>query len=53
MWDFLEKEDIYEGVLDFFPHGKLLMPINITQVLLIPKTSNVTQLKDFRPISCF
>lgn len=46
------KEDVITDVLSFFQPGKLSKVINSIAITLIPKVTNPTQVKDFRPIAC-
>ncbi|XP_057546006.1 uncharacterized protein LOC130824998 [Amaranthus tricolor] len=50
-WDII-KEDVYTAILHFFNDGAMYSPINITSITLVPKISNASKLKNFRPISC-
>ncbi|XP_056697419.1 uncharacterized protein [Spinacia oleracea] len=50
-WEVI-KADVYSAILDFFDHKKLLPQINCTTITLVPKISNPTKVKDFRPIAC-
>jgi hypothetical protein len=49
-WDVL-KEDIMAVFSDFHARGKFEKSLNSTFISLIPKVSEVAELKDFRPIS--
>lgn len=44
--------DIYNVVLDFFNTTCMLKHCNITTITLVPKVTNPTYAKDFRPIAC-
>nr|CCA65981.1 hypothetical protein [Beta vulgaris subsp. vulgaris] len=46
------KQEIYEGILDFFENGFMHKPINCTAVTLIPKIDEAKHAKDYRPIAC-
>lgn len=46
------REDMMEIVKLFFEKGELDSRINTTLITLIPKHSQATNLRDFRPISC-
>ena len=45
-------DDVLFAIKSFFSSGKLLKQVNATTIALIPKVSNPSQVKDFRPISC-
>lgn len=49
-WDIVSY-DVTKAVQDFFKTGKLLKKINNTYIILIPKTTNPSCMKEFRPIS--
>ena len=40
------------AILYFFKDGAMYSPINITSITLVPKISNASKPKDFRPNSC-
>ena len=46
------KNDIYQGVQEFFHKAYMHMPMNITLLTLIPKFGQPLFAKDFRPIAC-
>ena len=48
----LIKENMYLAVQEFFQRSFLHWPVNTTVVTLIPKKTNVTHAKDYRPIAC-
>jgi len=50
-WDIVSS-DVCAAVTNFFSQGKLLRQLNHTFLTLIPKTSNASNLSDYRPISC-
>jgi len=45
-------DDLCSAAQHFFGHGRMLSSVNHTFVTLVPKTTNATQLSEFRPISC-
>lgn len=45
------KEDVFAFVIDFFKGAYIPRNISITTLVLIPKTSTLRQLGDYRPIS--
>lgn len=49
-WDLLGN-DITAVVLDFLNGGIMLDALNLTTIVLIPKTRNPQEMKEFRPIS--
>ena len=49
-WDVM-REDVINGVLDFFERETLPEGINDTVIVLIPKGKDPQSLKDYRPIS--
>ncbi|XP_074265774.1 uncharacterized protein LOC141588219 [Silene latifolia] len=44
--------DVIAAIKNFFQTGKLLKQVNTTNITLIPKSSNPTNVLDFRPIAC-
>lgn len=48
-WNII-KEDVIAAIQELFSHGQLLRSFNKTIVTLIPKTSNVSCVKDYRHI---
>lgn len=50
-WPVVGK-DVTQVVMQFFENGKLLQALNNTSVTLVPKVTNPTYVKDFRPIAC-
>ncbi|XP_048494320.1 uncharacterized protein LOC125494677 [Beta vulgaris subsp. vulgaris] len=50
-WEII-KNDVYEGIEDFFHYAFIHHPINITAIILVPKIAHALQAKDFRPIAC-
>jgi hypothetical protein len=49
-WDVL-KDEIIQGVLNFFETGLMPDGVNETSIVLIPKVDHPMELKDFWPIS--
>ncbi|KAK1629097.1 hypothetical protein QYE76_003412 [Lolium multiflorum] len=49
-WDIL-KDEIVSAVQSFFKTGIMPEGVNNSTIVLIPKTKNPSELKDFRPIS--
>ena len=49
-WDVL-KEEVVGAVKQFFTDGVMPSELNTTTIVLIPKTNQAVELKDFRPIS--
>lgn len=50
-WDIV-KGDVIKAVLFFFDRIKLPTGFNSTFITLVPKSSNINTMADFRPISC-
>ncbi|CAN1825025.1 Transposon TX1 uncharacterized 149 kDa protein [Linum perenne] len=50
-WGIIEDDFVYD-VLDFFDSSSMILELNVTSLTLIPKISNPSQVRDFRPISC-
>lgn len=50
-WSVIGPE-VCDAVGEFFRSGKLLKQWNETTLILIPKITNASSAKDFRPISC-
>ncbi|XP_050238227.1 uncharacterized protein LOC126687715 [Mercurialis annua] len=50
-WD-ITKDDLVKTVQESFNSGTILRQLNSTAITVIPKTSNVDSLPDFRPIAC-
>ncbi|XP_021995747.1 uncharacterized protein LOC110892919 [Helianthus annuus] len=50
-WDIVGT-DVTNAVMDFFISGRLLQEINHTLIVLLPKMTTPTTVKDFRPIAC-
>lgn len=46
------KQDILAALHNFFDTGRIYEPINCTQVTLIAKVHDPTNVKEFRPIAC-
>lgn len=46
------KTNVTNVVLEFFEKESMFKVVNSTLVTLMPKTSNVIMVKEFRPISC-
>lgn len=44
--------NLVEGVLEFFKNGRMLSVVNNIVITLIPKSSHVETIGDFRPIAC-
>lgn len=49
-WDIVKK-DVVGVVQDFFKTGKMLKNMSCTNITLIPKISNPTTIKDYKPIA--
>jgi hypothetical protein len=49
-WDLLGPE-IVAAVLDFLNGGTMLVEFNLTTIVLISKSRNPQEMKEFRPIS--
>jgi len=45
----LTKQDLFNSILEFFKHGKILKELNHMFIMLIPKTINPSQTNQFRP----
>jgi hypothetical protein len=45
------KRDVIKAVKKFFVVGSMPLEVNETTIMLIPKTNDATELKDFRPIA--
>lgn len=45
------KKDLIAAVQSFFLNGKLLIEVNHTNLILIPKVDNLNEVYQFRPIS--
>ncbi|GFZ16285.1 hypothetical protein Acr_25g0006940 [Actinidia rufa] len=50
-WDIVGS-DFTTAVLEFFSSGQILKQINHSVLALIPKSTNVERVEDFRPIAC-
>ena len=44
-------DDVVSAVLDFLNNGNMLLEINHTNIVLIPKVKNPQKMSEFRPIS--
>ena len=44
-------DDVVIAILDFLNNGNMLLEINHTNIVLIPKVKNLEKMFDFRPIS--
>lgn len=45
-------EDVSQAILNFFQSGKMLKQINATNLCLIPKIEQPSNVSQFRPIAC-
>lgn len=50
-WSIVEG-DFKSAIRFFFKEKKLILAFNSTLVALVPKSSNINSMDDFRPISC-
>lgn len=50
-WEIVQKE-VLEAVQQFFITGNIVPAMNTTAITLVPKVSNPTKVKDYRPIAC-
>lgn len=50
-WDTI-KDDFLKAIHNFFTKSKLLLEVNATDLVLIPKTQHPSTVESFRPISC-
>jgi len=50
-WNSVGKETT-EAIISFFNSGRLIQELNHTFITLVPKSSDVVHLNDFRPVSC-
>ena len=49
-WEFV-KEEVLDFFKEFYEHSRFVKSLNATFLVLIPKKTNVEDLKDLRPIS--
>ena len=49
-WEFV-KEEVLGFLKEFYEHSRFVKSLNVTFLVLIPKKTNVEDLKDLRPIS--
>jgi len=45
-------DEVTKAIESFFYSGKLIKELNHTFITLVSKTTNASQLTDYRPISC-
>ncbi|XP_075078734.1 uncharacterized protein LOC142164605 [Nicotiana tabacum] len=50
-WDVVGA-DVKSGVLEFFREGRMLKIVNNTVITLIPKSTHIEAVGDYRPIAC-
>lgn len=50
-WHTIQNE-VHDDVLKFFISFKILKQFNCTPITLVPKSSNPSTIKDYRPIAC-
>lgn len=51
LWS-IAKNDLCNAVMFYFDSSVMFGPINVTSLTLVPKVSNASYVKQFRPIAC-